>query len=196
MKLCSERYEEIDKEVIKMFDKITIKSFPVDCIDICKQLGYKTFTYSELKGTAREALIDVSKDGCSCLVELKKGVFEYWIFYNDEICRERIRFTIFHEIGHIILGHTEESDLAESEANHFAAYAIAPPPLVHQMNVEDYIDIAEIFDISGESAYYSMIRYNNWLKYGSRDYLEHEERIIQLFEPFMKNEFTRGECCL
>lgn len=185
MKLCSERYEEIDKEVIKMFNKISIKSFPVDCFDVCKQLGYKVFAYSEVKGTAREALIDASKDGCSSLVELERGVFEYWIFYNDEMRRSRIRFTIFHEIGHIILGHTEESDLAESEANHFAAYALVPPPLVHQANVEDYIDIANIFDVSTESAYYAMIRYTSWLKYGARDYLEHEERIIQLFESFM-----------
>ena len=43
----------------------------------------------------------------------------------------RIRFTIMHEIGHIVLDHTEHSDLAESEANFFAKYALAPPPLVH-----------------------------------------------------------------
>ena len=185
MRLCSERYEEIDKEVIRMFSRIKVNSFPIDCFDVCNQLGIKVYTYGEVKDTEKEAFLEISKDGCSCLIELSEGVFEYWIFYNEEMRKERIKFTIFHELGHIILGHTEESDLAESEANHFAAYALAPPPLVHQAKIEDYTDIADIFDISVTSAYYAMSRYQNWLQYGSYDYLEHEEQVIRLFKPYM-----------
>ncbi len=80
MKLDSERYEEIDKEVIRMFSRIRIKSFPVDCFDVCKQLGFKVYTYAEVKGTAKEALLNASKDGCNCLIEWSKGVFEKELF--------------------------------------------------------------------------------------------------------------------
>ena len=42
------------------------------------------------------------------------------IYYNDKKDAGRIRFTILHEIGHFVLGHLQQSDLAESEANFFA----------------------------------------------------------------------------
>ena len=73
MKLRPERYAEIDIEVIRMFNRIKITCFPIDCFDVCKQLGYKVVAYSSLKENDKEALIDVSKDGCSCLVELERG---------------------------------------------------------------------------------------------------------------------------
>ena len=47
------------------------------------------------------------------LVEDKvSGMFMWVIFYNDENSHERQRWTILHEIGHIRLDHTQESELA------------------------------------------------------------------------------------
>ena len=103
------------------------------------------------------------------------------IYYNDANCKERIRFTILHEIGHIILDHSEESDLSESEANFFAKYALAPPPLVGMARCEDYLDISKKFYISKEAAFYAMKSYCDWLQYGPRNYLNYEIRIINRF---------------
>ena len=64
----------------------------------------------------------------------------------------RIRFTIIHEIGHIFLGHTKHSDLAESEADFFARYSLAPPPIIHEYKPEDYYEPANIFQIILECA--------------------------------------------
>ena len=50
----------------------------------------------------------------------ENGQSVFYIFYDDSMYDRRIRFTIMHEIGHIVLDHTEHSDLAESEANFFA----------------------------------------------------------------------------
>ena len=86
-----------------------------------------------------------------------------------------------HEIGHIILDHTEESELAESEANFFAKYSIAPPPLIHAAKCEAYLDIAEVFDISIQAAYYSMIYYQKWLQYGPYNYEPFELRMLEIF---------------
>ena len=41
-----------------------------------------------------------------------------------------------HEVGHYALGHIKEGDEEEAEAEFFAKYALAPPPLIHNM-VED-----------------------------------------------------------
>ena len=97
----------------------------------------------------------------------------------------RIRFTIMHEIGHIILNHTEHSDLAESEANYFAKYALAPPPLVHELHIEDYLELSERFDISHQCAFYAMNNYNKWLRYGSPEYRDYEVTLINLFQPVL-----------
>jgi len=49
------------------------------------------------------------------------------ILYNEDISRtERLRFTLAHEVGHVILNHIEECETAELEADHFAAQLLAP----------------------------------------------------------------------
>lgn len=109
------------------------------------------------------------------------GLGRFIIRYNDVQCIERQRFTIMHEIGHILLGHKTESDLADKMANYFAAYALAPSPLIHEYGVEDYIDIKNIFQVSEECAQICMFRYNNWVNYGCKHYLPYEKKLIDMF---------------
>lgn len=47
----------------------------------------------------------------------------------DQIPAAR-RFTLAHELGHIVLGHEGESSAADREANHFAAHLLLPRPLL------------------------------------------------------------------
>jgi len=185
MRLRGDRYKLIEKEVIKMFSKLKIKSFPLDCFDICDQLGFLLVPYSKLSEKKRKALKIGSQDGCHALWEVAKGVFVFVIYYNDTMPDRRIRFTIMHEISHIILDHTEHSDLAESEANFFAKYALAPPPLVAKLNIQDYLELSEKFDISKECALYAMERFQKWLKFGSSVLLDHETTLIMLFQPVL-----------
>ena len=126
-----------------------------------------------------------SKDGCHALWEIKKDVFITVIYYNDEMPDRRIRFTIMHELGHIVLDHTEHSELAESEANYFAKYALAPPPLVHNLEIGDYLELADKFDLSYECAYYSMQKYFKWRRYGSPELLDYEVDLISSFQPIL-----------
>ena len=185
MRLSGNRYNEIDKEVIKLFELLTINKFPLNCFKICEQLGFELIPYSQLPKKKRKALIKESEDGCHALWEIEKGRFAFIIYYNDDMPERRIRFTIMHEIGHIILNHTEHSDLAESEANYFAKYALAPPPLVHELHIEDYLELSERFDISHQCAFYAMNNYNKWLRYGSPEYRDYEVTLINLFQPVL-----------
>lgn len=115
-------------------------------------------------------------------VEIEKnGQNVLYIYYDDSMYERRIRFTIMHEIGHIILEHTEHSDLAESEADFFARYALAPPPLIHKYKPEDYYELANIFQVSLECAMYAMRAYHMWLRYGPSDYLDYEIVLLDLF---------------
>ena len=97
--------------------------------------------------------------------------------------------TILHEIAHCILGHNDNMDneLCESEANFFAKYAIAPPPLIHQIKPTCAYDIENFFDISHEAASYAFRYYNVWLKNYYRKcacYNNYEKALLKLFENF------------
>ena len=102
------------------------------------------------------------------------------IEYNDTLTPERIRTTIFHEIGHIELKHTCACSLAEAEAEWFGVYMIAPAPLVDLYNLEDSMDLAVTFDTSMECGYYSMVRYIKWKRYTwiLKDY---EKELVKQF---------------
>ena len=94
----------------------------------------------------------------------------------------RINNTILHEIGHIVLDHTEESELAEAEVNFFAKYALVPPVLVYKLNIKSPNKISEIFDVSIQAGYYAYNYYRKWLNYGGSILKEYELSLIGLFK--------------
>lgn len=181
MRLHSDRYDEIQKSVVKMYMKYNISRIPVDCFLICKKKNILLRKYSSLSSKGLSKSMKISQDGYCILVEEVDGREQWYIFYNDTKPKKRVRFTIMHEIAHIELNHTEHSDLAEAEANFFAKYALAPPPLINHIHPDDYLDLSRCFDISKELAFYSMQFYNKWLKFGASQYLDYEIIIINLF---------------
>ena len=86
-----------------------------------------------------------------------------------------------HEIGHIVLDHSEGSELAEKEANFFAKYSLAPPVLIHKFNLKDELSISQSFDISNKAAYYAYNYYNKWLKRFCGIFTDYEQRIISIY---------------
>ena len=150
MRLTNDKYEVIKQNVVKMFIDNDIRRIPIDCFEICQKMCIELKKYSQLTPEALQKAKEISEDGFCLLVEkgpIPFAFLQWYIFYDDTKSRERIRFTIMHEIGHIVLGHTEHSQLAESEANFFAKYSLAPPPLVHKIQPEDYMDISTAFDL-------------------------------------------------
>ena len=87
-----------------------------------------------------------------------------------------------HEIGHIVLDHSEDSELAEKEVKFFAKYALVPPVLVHKLKLDNPMDIADVFDVSFEAACYAYAYYKKWLQYGSSEYTKYERTLLNLFQ--------------
>ncbi len=54
MRLSGNRYNEIDKEVIKLFESLTINKFLLNCFKICEQLGLGLIPYSQLTEKKRK----------------------------------------------------------------------------------------------------------------------------------------------
>jgi Zn-dependent peptidase ImmA (M78 family) len=158
MKLSDERYEEIKNIVADIFVKLNISHTPINGFEIARKLNIHVIPYSSCKSPKK--LIEINEDGIC--IEDKTGVL--YIFYNDNKSIERINWTILHEIGHIVLGHSEHCSLAEAEADFFAKFAIAPPVIIAHYNPSTIKEMQTIFCISREAAFNSLIYYHKWLK--------------------------------
>ena len=177
VKLSDERYEEIKKIVVNLFVRYNVNRVPLNGFELAEKMGIKVTPYSAIHESKRHMLFKKSIDGF-CL-EKKNG--EWLIYYNDEMDYGRINNTIFHEIGHIVLDHSEDSELAEKEVKFFAKNALVPPVLVHRLELDNPTDIATIFEVSSETAYYAYSYYKKWLHYSYWDYTDYEMTLLDLF---------------
>ncbi|MBO5853155.1 MAG: ImmA/IrrE family metallo-endopeptidase [Bacteroidales bacterium] len=125
--------------------------------------GDKTIVFESVQNYARLVNRPISdflsednqilNDGCTLVPE--KGI--YIILYNEQVGYwEHLNWTLAHEIGHIYLGHTEDSPIAEVEAHFFAAQLFMPEYSIYMMRKEHgrvtMDDLIEIFGVSPEAA--------------------------------------------
>ena len=178
IKLSYERCEEIKQVVVDMFVKYHIRCVPISAFEIASKMGIKVIPYSAYQSNTRTLLLKKSNDGFT--IEKEEG--EWFIYYNDENEYGRQNNTIMHEIGHILLEHTEDSELAEKEVNFFAKYALVPPVLVHKFGITNWLEIVDFFDVSFEAAEYAFNYYLKWLKYGGPEYKKYELVTLELFQ--------------
>ena len=124
MRLDNEQYEEIKQTVIDTYSQYDIKCIPISAFELATKMGIKLVAYSTLDQKRKVAARKFSLDGYSA--EMKDGT--WIIYYNDEGNNyERINRTIMHEIGHYALGHIEEGEQEEIEAN-FLPNMLLPHP--------------------------------------------------------------------
>ncbi|WP_238483747.1 ImmA/IrrE family metallo-endopeptidase [Anaerosporobacter faecicola] len=80
----------------------------------------------------------------------------YIVLYNKELCKSRINWTIAHEIGHIYMGHTQDTEKEEIEAHFFAAQLIMPEYVIYKMECiygeVSVNDILGVFYVSKDAA--------------------------------------------
>ena len=176
--LSHSRYEEIKRVVVDLFIKFDVRCVPISGFELATKMGIKAVPYSAVHASKRDLLLKKSEDGFC--VEKTPG--EWYIYYNDEKDYGRINNTIMHEVGHIVLDHSEDSELAEKEVKFFAKYALVPPVLVHKFELDDPWRIVAAFDVSYEAACYALSYYKKWLQYGGRNYTDYEIALLNLFE--------------
>lgn len=122
--------------------KYGISSFPVDLKPIVAEMGI----------TVRKDIIGLLSENELGRVVNANG--ELHIILRDAPVHQK-RYTIAHEIGHIVLGHTEISlnpYLDEYAAERFAIGILAPACVLWGLDVHSAKDIAKICNISMASA--------------------------------------------
>ena len=178
MRLSNDRYEEIKSVIVATYEKFNIHTLPINCFELAHKLGIKTIPFSFLDNEQLDKISFCEGEAIMFCLNDKS-----YIFYNDiDNSTTRQRFSIFHELGHYILGHKCESELAKSEADFFARYAIAPIPLVWKTNCKGIVDIQNRFNTSFECASNIKDNFDNWLNIKSENIKDFEKRVINLFE--------------
>lgn len=93
--------------------------------------------------------MDVSEKG---FIIREKYNTRAFIYYNDKIDPEIIRFTLAHELGHYCLGHNTDDSSTDKEANCFARNFLCPIPVTERFALEDISDCCNIFDVTPPAA--------------------------------------------
>lgn len=150
--LKSVDYNIIEESANDLIEDLGLSLFPVNCFEVASWLGIGIKKYSEIPEEDRDFVVSKVEDGYSIKIDS-----QYIIYYNDALDRKRIKFTIWHEIAHIQLGHleadcTKSYAQLEEEANHFAAYVMAPLAFIHNLGLSDPAEIADVCEISFECA--------------------------------------------
>lgn len=132
-----------EHEVMETFEYCGTKSFPVDCAQIIKAIGYTLRPYSEV-AESPEQLIEMRKISGDAYVVPSKNE----IHYNDAVQnKRRIRFSLAHEVGHLVMLSSDE-DIA----NDFASNLLCPRPIVYAHRFRTADQISQFFDISISAA--------------------------------------------
>lgn len=129
-----------------------VRSVPVNVVNIACSSGISIVKNSEVNE------LRSSEVGASILDGDK-----WYIVYDDTVSKERIRFTIAHELGHIFLGHTLklgyhartidiDKPETERQADMFAIRLLVPACVVWGLNLHTPEEIQEAFHISHAAA--------------------------------------------
>lgn len=94
------------------------------------------------------------------------------IFYNNRKGEETTRFTLAHELGHIRLGHTDDTIITNKEANCFARNLLCPVPVVQEGKLETKDDYVATFYVSPIMAEFAISHFTSDLYYIRHDLLE------------------------
>ena len=145
----------------------------------------RLMTYSQMA-----ARFFISVNEYKMLVPSEFGFTMKWhgknyILYNDEKGYLTNRFTISHEIGHIILDHKVDDSVAKREANCFARNLLCPIPIIDSLDIksiDDYMGWFHVSDLMAENCIKNVA--------SDRFYIENElyRYVSDLIYVFMTGE--------
>lgn len=144
-----EFYEKLDEDALNLRIDYGFLDDYVDVFKLSEYLGMALIPYSSMTEKQWASIVDIDvKDGFT-VIHKYNDERKYYTYYNDNLSPYRQRFTIAHEIKHVIYGEEEFDEEDEAFADHFARVLLAPPCLVMFMiQNHNILEISDCFDIS------------------------------------------------
>lgn len=165
-----------------------VVELPVNVVQLCRGMGILVKYYDG----------DGNSDGYSTIFLGRPR-----IFVSRNCSPERQRFTIAHELGHILLGHVGEYDLVNREpnskdnpieqaANVFASRLLAPACVLWAMDAKTPEEIANLCRISKQAAGYRAERMA--ILYQRNKFLTSsvERKVYEQFADFIHKKKGKG----
>lgn len=137
---------------------------------------------------------DLTNSNMLANVEEMNG--KYYIEYNDKILNEgRRRFSICHELGHILLEHNlslKNDPVQEQEANIFAAELLMPEAIIQEIvyrgyNITNESSLQNIFKASKQAYDIRLQEYANYPDWRKKT-IENSSILLQ-FKGFLDEAF-------
>lgn len=211
-------YAFAQKSAYNLLKSLSISSLPISIQEVIDSIpGLHTQEYEQFANDS-----NCSEDEVCRLLQSDDGALwynatdnEYCIFYNSKInSKERIRFTLAHELGHYILQHNEESGetivsryllpsdkyrVYEKEANYFAKRFLAPIPVIDGfLSYNDYHidprDIETLFNVSYSVSNYIFGDLKRRIQYGIAAYRTDLTNQFDQFNFIVSSTYTCNNC--
>lgn len=192
-----ENYKQSRNAAWEILLACRVEQLPVDLNAVLRHLEVRAYSY----GRGRDML---AATGLAEVAQQVSGLTfcigaQPVILYNDAETPQRIRFTIGHELGHIVLGHVRPGEHTrqnrepqpgdnpmEQAANRFAADLLAPACVLWGLDLHRAEDIAKVCKISIQAARFRAERME--ILYQRNKFLLHplEQAVYQQFESYIK----------
>lgn len=161
-----------------------VTELPVMVGRLCRQMGIQLRYYTPMD----------SNDGFSTIIDGQP-----WIFVSENCSQERQRFTVAHELGHILLGHVGNYQLVNREPSHvdnpieqsanvLASRILAPACVLWALEARTPEQIAKLCHISMRAAEFRAVRMEVLYKRGKFLSSPLERQVYQQFAEFIQRE--------
>ena len=181
-----------------------IDRLPIDLNAICRDLKIRVLSYGKnMRMIERANLVSTIRraDGVTFYVRETPV-----ILFDETRPQPRARFTVAHELGHIILGHVHPGGVTtanrephpkdapeETAANQFAARLLAPACVLWAMNVHTPEEIMDLCQISRSAAEFRAQRMVELYRRDKFLTSALEWKVYQQFLPFMESRRPHQE---
>lgn len=153
-----------------------ITSLPLKISTVCHHYNVDIIKNSDLKINSKARLTETQRGK---LVTIRGN---FYIIVNDSETYQAQRYTICHELGHLIIPTSDEY-----EAERFAISILAPACVLWGCNVHSAEDIAEMCNISQASAKIRAERMKTLYKRNKFLTSPLERKVFEQFSDYIKN---------
>lgn len=189
-------YQQARDAAWRILIECKVRELPVSLNAICKHLGVRVFSYAD-------AAQMIQKHGLTQIVAQTDGLSFYSkgtpiILFDQTLPLSRNRFTIGHELGHIVLGHVRPGqatlrnrepapgdDPFETAANQFSVRLLAPACVLWGLGLHTPEEISEVCSISLASARFRAERMEILYKRGKFLTSPLERQLYEQFRGFI-----------
>lgn len=180
------------KAVYEISNGLDNLSFPLDILEIISQnRRIKLMTFNEFSNKTHTPHFQISSIfGSEDAFHIRKGN-KALIIYNNSLPMNRLRFTLAHEYGHFVMGHTGinlnehftykdfyRRKAEEYEANSFASCLLFPLHIRYKyFNYLNTYKTSEIFQISVQASEIALKVIKTHMDSGLDDYMSSNENL-------------------